>query len=93
MYANQLDTQVQWQYGPTNSYGQTTPLVDAGSALGATPVSAPITDLTPGTDYHFRLVAVNSSGTSYGYDTTFLTASPPTSTQTSSSATRRASAP
>ncbi len=92
VYANQLDTQVQWQYGPTNAYGQTTPVLDAGSALGVAPVSANLTGLSPDTTYHFRLVAMNRSGTSYGYDATFSTASPPASTQTlSTSATVTAS--
>jgi hypothetical protein len=34
-------------------------------------VNASLTGLTPGTTYHFRLVGVNSDGTTYGNDMTF----------------------
>ena len=100
VYANQNDTQAYWQYGPTTGYGQSTTAVDAGSASGATPVSTDVSGLTPSTLYHFRLVAANCAGTSYGYDTTLTTAAPATtttsttttSTSTSSQATSTASA-
>ncbi len=36
-------------------------------------VSGPINELQPKTHYHYRVVAVNAGGTSYGQDRTFTT--------------------
>ncbi len=36
-------------------------------------ISANISGLTASTTYHFRIVATNSSGTTYGSDRTFTT--------------------
>ena len=36
--------------------------------------TATLQSLAAGTAYHYRLVAQNSAGTSYGYDYTFTTA-------------------
>src|SRR5205823_445474 len=58
----------------TTSYdGQTAP---AGIGNGRAPVltTSTLSGLTPGTTYHYRLVAQNTAGTSYGYDYTFTTA-------------------
>jgi len=38
-------------------------------------VAANISGLTASTTYHFRIVATNSSGTTYGSDSTFATLS------------------
>jgi alpha-D-xyloside xylohydrolase len=49
-------------------------IVDSGSAGNGTnpvPQSVAITGLTPNTTYHYRAVAQNSSGTTYGTDQTF----------------------
>ncbi len=69
-------TEYYYQYGLTNSYGAET---SKGTASGWASVSAPLTatGLQPGTAYHFRLVATNPEGTSYGGDETFTTAGPP----------------
>ena len=64
-----------FQYGPTTTYGVLTPTRSASSG-GARSVSETIASLTPGKTYHFRLVATNSVGPSYGADTTFTTAGP-----------------
>jgi hypothetical protein len=64
-----------FQYGPTTSYGQLTPTRSA-SAGGVRSVSETIGSLTPGKTYHFRLVATNSVGPSYGADVTLTTAGP-----------------
>jgi hypothetical protein len=66
-----------FQYGTTLSYGQQTPSVSAGSGLIAVFVQAELTGLSPATTYHFRLVAANSGGTSFGSDRQFTTASIP----------------
>jgi hypothetical protein len=72
-------THYYFEWGPDTSYGNTTaapPGVDAGSAPGLKSVSAPIEGLSSYTAYHYRLVAVNSLGTSYGEDEIFRTAPP-----------------
>jgi hypothetical protein len=67
-----------FEWGPDTSYGNTTPLPpgDAGSAPGTKNVSAGIDGLSSYTKYHYRIVAVNSIGTSYGDDESFRTAPP-----------------
>ena len=76
--ANSQATEYSFQYGPTSEYGSQTSTASAGS--GATPavVSANALGLSPATSYHFRAVATNASGTSYGPDQTLTTASAPT---------------
>ncbi len=70
--ANGYSTTVTFQYGLTTSYGSE---VTAGQSpvtgTGSTAVSANISGLTPGTLYHFRVVAVNTYGTKNGSDATF----------------------
>jgi len=71
--ANGATTTTKFDYGPTTDYGTSTadePLV------GEDPVevSVDIDNLSPGTEYHFRLVATNSVGQTEGADTTFTTA-------------------
>jgi tetratricopeptide (TPR) repeat protein len=71
---NGLTTNVYFQYGTTISYGLTTAIQ---SRTGNTyqNVAATISGLTASTTYHFRIVATNSAGTSYGADRTFTTLS------------------
>jgi hypothetical protein len=71
-------TSYHFVYGPTSSYGQSTPKTEIGSNFGEDP-TAPrlISELQPGTTYHYRLVATNQAGTEEGPDETFTT-SPPT---------------
>jgi hypothetical protein len=94
-----LTTTVYFQYGTTTSYGLTTA---NRSKTGSTyqSVSANISGLAASTTYHFRIVATNSSGTTYGADRTFTTLSAtgppvaitnPATNVTSSSATLNAS--
>ena len=68
VYANGLPTTAWWEYGPTTSYGQTTPATSVGSGSADAATSATITGLAAATTYHYRLVAENVDGTSYGYD-------------------------
>jgi len=67
-----LTTSVYFQYGTTTSYGSTTTMQ---SQTGNTfrNISANISSLTAGTGYHYRIVATNSAGTTYGADRTFTT--------------------
>jgi len=64
-------TNYHFEWGTTISYGTNTTTVAAGSGSTAITVNAPVSGLTGGVTYHFRLVGVNSEGTSYGNDLTF----------------------
>jgi plastocyanin len=65
-------TMVSFQYGLTTGYGSTTPVqTQNGNTLR--PVSAGITGLLANRTYHFRIVAQNAGGTSFGADRTFTT--------------------
>ncbi len=63
-----------FEYGTTRSYGSSVPCTSLpGSGNSAVAVSAAITGLTANTAFHFRIVATNAEGTSYGYDKQFIT--------------------
>ena len=62
-----------FEYGTTTSYGTPTTSTSAGSGTSAVSVSADISSLNPNTTYHFRVVATNSVGTTYGADQSFTT--------------------
>ena len=90
---NGEDTHYYFEWGTDQSYGHTMPAppgTDAGSGLGLTPLSASLGGLTPQTAYHFRVVAVNSVGTTYGQDQQFTSVSvvPQLSTEPATSITR-----
>jgi hypothetical protein len=72
------DTHYYFQYGTSTSYtGGEVPLpapgTDLGSAYGDQGASAALSGLAVNTVYHYRVVAVNATGTTYGVDQTFLT--------------------
>ncbi|GAJ12484.1 unnamed protein product, partial [marine sediment metagenome] len=58
-----------FEYGETTDYGTTTPT--ESKETGET-FSQAITGLTPGKHYHFRALATNSAGTTYGSDRGFF---------------------
>ena len=65
---------VSFQYGLTNSYGNTVLATQSPvSGSSVTSVSAPITGLQPYTTYHFMITGTNAGGTSNGNDMTFTT--------------------
>jgi hypothetical protein len=74
-----------FQYGTTSGYGVQTPTRSSSSRTGSRNVTEAIGNLKPGTTYHYRLVASNGVGTSFGNDTTFTTAGPPLTLATSTS--------
>jgi streptogramin lyase len=76
--ANSQATEYFFQYGPSTEYGSQTSTASAGSGATPTVVSANALGLSPTTSYHFRAVATNASGTTYGPDQTLTTASAPT---------------
>ena len=84
--ANGVATSYHFEYGPTTAYGSTTPATDPGTGLGALPVTAALDGLSPGTTYHYRLVAGNKAGVTRGYDKSFTTASATSSPSGSSPA-------
>ena len=68
-------TTVDFQYGLTTSYGSNTPMqTQTGNTVRA--ISANISGLSASHVYHFRIVAHNGGGTSFGGDRTFTTLSP-----------------
>lgn len=74
---NGAATSYWFQYGTTTSYGGQTSSASAGSGLAGVAVEAQLTGLSPATTYHYRLVAQNPGGTSFGGDREFTTASAP----------------
>ena len=78
MNSSDLETTYSFQYGVSSEYGQATALQNA--ALGSTksPVAGvEINGLEPNQTYHYRIVATNEFGTTYGQDETFETPSTP----------------
>ncbi len=70
-----LDTTFVIDYGSTAAYGFQTAVVDAGAS--DTEVRGTITDLTPGTTYHFKVVATSIAGSTSTTDATFSTGTAP----------------
>jgi hypothetical protein len=69
---------VYFQYGPSTAYGSATPGQAVSASILQRPVSAVVGGLAPGATYHFRIVAENAGGASYGADQMFTTAAIPT---------------
>src|SRR3984957_1659768 len=61
------------EYGTTTAYGSSTTPQSIGAGTSSAPLSAALAGLTPGTTYHFRIVASNRDGTIVGPDATFAT--------------------
>jgi uncharacterized protein (TIGR02145 family) len=74
VYCNNLSTKVTFEYGTTDAYGSSVAISPPSDYWSNLPVSTNVSGLSPGTLYHFRVVAVNSLGTTFGSDMTFLTA-------------------
>ncbi len=55
------------QYGPTTSYGGSVTQSTSNTSAGST-YSVPLTGLTDGTQYHYRIVMADASGNSYNSD-------------------------
>jgi hypothetical protein len=71
-------TEYFFEYGTGTGYGQMTEKAIVSASAGNQDVSATLKGLTPGTEYHFRLVAKNKQGPAEGLDHSFKTMSPPT---------------
>ena len=62
-----------FEYGTRSSYGLRSSSATQSAGSGAVSVRASLTGLRSRTTYHYRLVATNPSGTSYGADATLKT--------------------
>jgi hypothetical protein len=74
---NGAETTYYFEYGTSPNYGETTPPTDAGAGSNAIPITVVLAGLLPGDTYHYRLVATNVDGASYGLDGTFQTSAAP----------------
>ena len=66
-----------FQYGLTTAYPSGTSVKISDSGTRNESVSATISGLTPGTTYHYRLVATSAAGSAIGVDKTFTTTGHP----------------
>jgi phosphodiesterase/alkaline phosphatase D-like protein len=72
--ANNETTTVRFEYGLDTSYGSTATADQSPvSGIASTPVSASLSGLGANLSYHYRVVAENSSGTTFGADRSFTT--------------------
>jgi hypothetical protein len=77
---NGLPTSYQFEYGTSTSYGSNVPIPAQGVGSGVETLHVAqqlIPALNPDTTYHYRLVATNAKGTSYGSDREFSTVKRP----------------
>jgi hypothetical protein len=73
---NGHDTHYEFQYGETESYGESVPIAapeNIGEGQAPVPVSQQIAGLKIGTTYHYRVVAENARGRVTGTDHTVMT--------------------
>jgi hypothetical protein len=84
---NGIDTTYHFQYGTSTAYGTTAPIPDGDAGSGTVDVgqSVSIEGLSPDTTYHYRVVATNSAGTTFGEDKTFASLPPVSIDSTSAS--------
>ena len=83
------DSHYYFQYGAGTSYGSVVPIgappgADAGSDARAIPSVQQTIEVTAGQTIHFRIVASNSFGTTFGEDKTFTAPNKPSIVATSS---------
>ena len=71
-----FDTHYHFQWGSSTSYGNQTPIIDAGEGPGGLEVQAALANIAPNTTYHYRLVAENQFGETAGGDRAFTTSGP-----------------
>ena len=75
-------TKYYFEWGETALYGHNSPVpFGETSASTAVPVETKLTGLKPGVTYHYRLVASNQFGISYGGDAQFPTVGPGITTE------------
>ena len=70
---NGFSTTYRFEFGKTTKYAKKTAAKSAGSGSTAKAIALKVSKLKPGTTYHYRLVATNAFGTTFGADKTFKT--------------------
>ncbi len=70
---NNSATTAYFEFGLSTSYGAATPASSVGSGTTSLPVQASTGSIAPGSTFHYRVVAYNDGGTTYGQDATFTT--------------------
>lgn len=71
---NNASASAVFEFGKTTGYGSQAPVAGTVPGLRPVPVAAVLMGLTPGTTYHYRLVATSPDGTAATPDATFTTA-------------------
>lgn len=81
---NGSKTTYQFEYGKTTSYGSKAPIPgeNAGSGITSAVISQPLSGLSEGTTYHYRVKAESAAGASFSADETLATAALPETTIT-----------
>ena len=75
--SNNDQTDYYFEYGKTTKFGQQSSTEFLTESTGSIPVSIQILNLDPITTYHYRIVATNSFGSSFGSNKTFSTSGSP----------------
>jgi hypothetical protein len=71
---NGTETSYRFEYGKSTAYGKSIPVPNAGAGAGSKAVAVFLSPtLQPRTRYHYRLVATNAGGSTYGADQAFTT--------------------
>ena len=71
---NGVDTTYYFEYGPSASFGSTTPVTDIGGDLSPSSVTATINGLSAGATYDYALVVTSALGNEVGATSTFQAA-------------------
>ena len=74
---NGAETTIYFDFGTAVPYEHSTLSQSAGSDTDASLCNGALPNLSAATLYHYRIVATNALGTTYGGDQTFTTANPP----------------
>jgi len=74
---NGSSTSAYFQYGTTTAYGGTTGSGNFGNGTSSIAIQSIDSGLNSNTLFHYRVVASNSGGTTYGNDVTFTTSGLP----------------
>jgi hypothetical protein len=87
-------TDCHFEYGTNISYGSSSPCPALpGPVTTNVAESRKLSELKPGTTYHYRLVVTTNAGTTQGDDLTFTTATPPSDPEPEAPATSPATPP
>lgn len=70
---NGVSSTYHFEWGLTTAYGNSGPELSVGAGAVPVKVALSLKSLTQNTTYHFRIVAKNAGGTSFGEDKTFTT--------------------